>query len=200
MRKPRGLTLLELIIVLAIIVTMIGLMFPAIQGTRERARETVCKNNLHQLNLAVGMFSSAHKMLPPVSQPGSVGGWMIEILPFMEQRNLADEYILGSPLSSVRTGLMHPPSIFRCPRRELLEDTPSNQVAPAHYVLVAPRGREYFSIFDAPIDFSSPWLQGPELDIARLRQSIGPHSKGFFYVQGGQQGLSFMLDGQNVQH
>jgi prepilin-type N-terminal cleavage/methylation domain-containing protein len=86
----RGLSLVELLVVLAIISVLLGLLLPAVQAARERARETVCKNNLHQLNLALGQFAEVHKQLPPPFRPGKVGGWTVEILPFLEQGNLKD--------------------------------------------------------------------------------------------------------------
>jgi prepilin-type N-terminal cleavage/methylation domain-containing protein len=64
MKLKSGLTMVELLVVLAIIATLLGLLLPAVQLVRERARETVCKNNVYQINLALTQFRETHKKLP----------------------------------------------------------------------------------------------------------------------------------------
>jgi prepilin-type N-terminal cleavage/methylation domain-containing protein len=43
----RAVTLVELLVVLVILAGLVGLLLPAVQAAREKAREAVCKNNLH---------------------------------------------------------------------------------------------------------------------------------------------------------
>jgi len=60
----RGFTLVELLVVMAIIALLVALLMPAIQQTRERARQTSCLNNLHNLVIAMHNYADAHKNFP----------------------------------------------------------------------------------------------------------------------------------------
>ena len=64
-RRPRGFTMIELLIVIAIIAVLIALLLPAVQQARERARRAQCQNNLFQLGLALNNYAMAHEVLPP---------------------------------------------------------------------------------------------------------------------------------------
>jgi type II secretory pathway pseudopilin PulG len=199
MCKRLGLTIVELIVVLAIIAGLLALLLPAVQSARERAREAVCKNNVHQTNLALAQFAEAHKQLPSPTPPGLIGGWMVEILPFMEQQNLQEAIPIGLSVTNAPETLFRPPSIYRCPRRTVLGGASTNSMWPGHYVFVPASGRESYLLFDAPVNLSVPWVSGPEMQYDVVVGSKGPHSDGFYFARGLQQGVGFIRNGQEVR-
>lgn len=70
---PRGgFTLVELLVVMAIIAVLVSLLLPAVQSVREQGRQTECKNNLKNIALALQNYHGTFKVFPPgrIAQPG----------------------------------------------------------------------------------------------------------------------------------
>src|SRR5689334_11012830 len=104
MRPNRaGLTLLELLVVVAIIGVLISLMLPAVQQVRAAAARTQCANNLRQLGLALHHYHNAYGALPPALvcsgtnvMDAEVTGFTY-VLPFLEQDNTFRTYDFEDP-------------------------------------------------------------------------------------------------------
>ncbi len=62
--SKRGFTLVELLVVMAIIGILAGMTLPAIQDTRELARRLSCKNNMRQIVMAAHSYDASHRRLP----------------------------------------------------------------------------------------------------------------------------------------
>ena len=60
----RGLTLVEMLVVIAIIGVLVAMLLPAVQSAREAARRTQCGNNLKQLALGMQAFVQAEGTFP----------------------------------------------------------------------------------------------------------------------------------------
>jgi prepilin-type N-terminal cleavage/methylation domain-containing protein/prepilin-type processing-associated H-X9-DG protein len=148
----RAFTLIEVLVVIAIIGTLVALLLPAVQSSREASRRLQCTNNLKQVGLALLNYESSHKHFPAgyVSQFDSSGtdtgpgwGWASMILPQMEETPIHNvihfDLAIEHPMNGVRVAVI--PS-YLCPTENLRQvwqakrpdGTPICEVAESNYV------------------------------------------------------------------
>jgi prepilin-type N-terminal cleavage/methylation domain-containing protein/prepilin-type processing-associated H-X9-DG protein len=83
--RRRGFTLVELLVVIAVIGVLVGLLLPAVQAARAAARVTSCINNMRQIGLATHMFAdSNHGRFPQNVHAGSGKSWVYSLSPYVE--------------------------------------------------------------------------------------------------------------------
>lgn len=177
-----ALTLLELLIVLAIIGTLTAIMLPAMGLAYRRANDAVCMNNLRQMGLALAEYHDVNKRIPPPAKPGLIGGWAIELLPFLEQGNLYSSLKPYTPLASAPQVFLAKPRVYRCPFGPTSTET--GGLDDTAYLLVSSRDRKWGMVVDAPVGFKAPWAGSPEMNQATLNGRKGPHMDRFFNSQG----------------
>lgn len=139
-----GFTLIELVVVLAIIAVLMGLILPAVQRARAAADRSMCSNNLHQLGLALHMRHDAHGALPPGcssprrDNPYPFISWCSYLLPYVEQGPLWDGEIAAYAIDRDFLGPAHAVyraqvlKVFACPADG--RSTRPGQPSPAVFV------------------------------------------------------------------
>jgi hypothetical protein len=153
------------LVVFAIIAVLMGFLLPALHNARESARRTACQANLHQLAIAMKHFVEVRKKLPDLTKNGTMGGWTIAILPFMEDSMLADGLAGASldplsppPLARNRPVIMSCPSAYE-------GDGASATVPVSHYfayLIRAGADKLGWQIGELPTVSRISWVVSPE--------------------------------------
>ena len=193
-KSGRRFTLVELLVVVAIVVVLIALMLPAVRTSREAARRSQCTNNLKQIALALWDYEERYGALPPAYTVDAKGrrlhSWRTLILPFLEQKALYETIDLSKawddPVNAKARGTVVP--WYHCPSDQ---DGPGN--ATTYLAVVGEEacfgGREArklgeitdgFSntlmVVEAGEDDAVPWMKPVDADEG-LVVGLGPESR-----------------------
>jgi len=138
-RRHFGFTLVELLVVIAIIGVLVALLLPAVQAAREAARRQQCASNLKQLALGGQNYHDADGIFPTGGwgyfwigdadrgfKRNQPGGWVFNILPYVEQGNLhklagdGDRNLVGAAQRAGALQVVQSPlDLIRCPSRRI---------------------------------------------------------------------------------
>jgi prepilin-type N-terminal cleavage/methylation domain-containing protein/prepilin-type processing-associated H-X9-DG protein len=155
----RAFTLVELLVVIAVIGILIAILLPAVQAAREAARRSQCSNNLKQLGIALISYHDSQRAFPAGyisnfdasgNDTGPGWGWAALMLPQIEQGNLYNSINFKLPIEAPsNTARLQAIPTLLCPSDEVepywnaeSRDASGNptgvicQLAPANYVAV----------------------------------------------------------------
>jgi prepilin-type N-terminal cleavage/methylation domain-containing protein len=124
----RAFTLIEILVVIAIIGMLIALLLPAVQAAREAARRNQCANCLMQIGIAAKNYEQNFGLLPSGTVNESVPirnvplgnhmGWIPRLLPFLEQNALYSTINFDKGVydpENRNVWLEQPPNVLHCP-------------------------------------------------------------------------------------
>jgi len=77
-----GFTPIELLVVIAIVAILAALLLPVLSRARSKALSVQCKNNEHQMGLALNMYLADYHFYPSFSQSGLHPLWYDQLAPY----------------------------------------------------------------------------------------------------------------------
>lgn len=126
----QGFSLVELLVVIALIGVLVGLLLPAVQAAREASRSASCRNNLKQVATAIHLYHDTAKRLPGARLDSSTTGAgtsaFFVILPFLEEQSSADLFDKSKTFKSAGNAAVantHMP-VYMCPSMYLPREVP----------------------------------------------------------------------------
>jgi prepilin-type N-terminal cleavage/methylation domain-containing protein/prepilin-type processing-associated H-X9-DG protein len=126
--KRKAFSLVELLVVIAVIGLLISLLLPAVQAAREAARRLGCSNNLHQIGIGMHGYHDANRHFPPggieIRSLTSLSrfdarqiAWSALVLPYVEQKGVYSMLDLTKPFddSANTAGAANVLTLYLCP-------------------------------------------------------------------------------------
>jgi prepilin-type N-terminal cleavage/methylation domain-containing protein len=182
-----GVTVLELLVVVAIVGILFAALLPAVQNARESARRASCANNLRQVGLALHLYEHSERYLPAgYCQQSPTKSFVSAILPMLQQHRLGyDESRDWDELLN-RTAIQLRLPVLICPSAPSAErlDTSQPSILPAagDYTCTHGVNPGYCLLAGWPI-FDPPQLNGVLVDRPMRLADISDGLSTTFLVQ-----------------
>lgn len=207
--ERRALTLVEILVVLAILAIVVAILLPPVtRSARPAARRTQCRNNLKQIGLALHNYHDTYGAFPPALTMNAAGepmhSWRTLLLPYLDQKPLYDRLDLSKPWDDPVNAAVFETArvpIYACPSNPLKpEQTTYLAIVTDRSVLRAGASCSLQEVTDgtdstlvvleiAP-ESAVPWMAPRDADAAVISAFLGPSKP--VHVSGGN---SLLADG-----
>jgi len=94
MKRREAFTLVELLVVIAVITLLMGILVPTLNKIRRRAKATICRTNVRQWGLVFKLYGEDNDAKLPQSVPGNTNltiaeaSWMVATLPYYKAKGI----------------------------------------------------------------------------------------------------------------
>jgi prepilin-type processing-associated H-X9-DG protein/prepilin-type N-terminal cleavage/methylation domain-containing protein len=137
LKRGGGFSLVELLVVIAVIGVLVALLLPAVQKVRESASRAKCQHHLKQIGLALHNYHLAQNTLPAGMEVDVAAHCAVDcrgnsmwvfILPYIEQRDVEAQYQypLGWPTHAGTLG-SKPMPLYVCPSNPRWREFPNRR-------------------------------------------------------------------------
>jgi type II secretory pathway pseudopilin PulG len=211
-RRQAALTLVELLVIIAIVGMLVALLLPFKRSAREPARRNSCLNNIKNIGLALHAYEQEHGALPPAytvdEQGNRLHSWRTLLLPYIEQSRLYESIDLTKPWDDPVNAKARETIVeaYQCPSSPELDGL-TNYLAvigpecafsgsePRKLLDVKDDSEETLAIIDSGTDRAVPWMSPEDIDHAALLK-LPPDAR----MNHPSQILALFLDGspQNI--
>lgn len=189
----RGLSIVEILVVLAILGLIIVLFMPATRTARPAAYRTQCRNQLKMIALALHNYADKWESFPPAYTVDEEGrplhSWRTLILPYMERQALYETIDLSKPWDDPANREAYETVIsnFRCPASDIPKTdttylaviTPGGPLHPEEPGTPAqfdPNSANRLMVIEVDLEYAVHWMQPIDVD-EKWVLNFGPESK-----------------------
>ena len=127
--KKTGFTLLELLIVIAIIALLVAVILPSMKAAKENTRRVVCAHHLMSIGRAIYAYAGEYdEKIPPAHYHSGLGDVWRSYIAYEIDTDVPDDPITSGPFNFAylyENGLIETPEVFYCPSATLKIQTTS---------------------------------------------------------------------------